>query len=145
MYYIVRRAFRTKTGVMSAGTIIEPADIEQFKYRIGEKHIVEITEHNFEQYAQFFRERFSITIANPAERIAAEKAEAERIAAEKAEAERIAAEKAEAERIAAEKAEAERIAAEKAEAERIAAEKAEAERIAAAAKEPAKAKVITTK
>ena len=79
--FVVRRAFRTKGGPVSAGSVVEPADVQNFKYRIGEKHIVEVTEHNYKRYASFFKERFGVDIPDPAtflnkEQLATKEAEA---------------------------------------------------------------------
>ena len=60
--YIVRRAFRGPNGPMDAGSLIEPADIRDFKYRLQQKHIVEVNEQNFDQYNAFFMERFNVQI-----------------------------------------------------------------------------------
>jgi TPP-dependent 2-oxoacid decarboxylase len=60
--YVVRRTFRGPFGVISAGSVIQPADIKMFKYRLQQKHIVEITEQNFERYNSFFKVRLGINI-----------------------------------------------------------------------------------
>ena len=87
MYYVVRRAFRNKTGPLPVGSIVEPTGVENFKYRCGEKHIVQINEQNYARYADFFKERFGISIPNPNFAEAEEKAakEAEEKAAKEAE------------------------------------------------------------
>ena len=60
--YIIRRSFKGHRGLLSAGSVVEPADVKQFKYRLNEKHIVEVNEQNFERYHSFFLERFGIDI-----------------------------------------------------------------------------------
>lgn len=61
-YYICRRTFRDASGPIPAGSTIEPAGIKRFRFRLQEGHIVEVTEHNFEQYATLFEQRYGITI-----------------------------------------------------------------------------------
>ena len=58
--YIVTRSFRGPSGPLLAGSIVEPASIRDFRYRLQQKHIVEVTEHNFEQYQTFFKDRHGI-------------------------------------------------------------------------------------
>lgn len=60
--YIVRRSFRAPTKIMSAGSVIHPADIPDFNYRLKERHIVKVTEQNFLRYKYFFKERYNIEI-----------------------------------------------------------------------------------
>lgn len=60
--FVVRRAFRGPKGPQPAGSVIEPADIKYFRYHLQQKHIVEVTEHNFERYKTFFKQRFGIEI-----------------------------------------------------------------------------------
>lgn len=61
--YVVRRPFRGPHGPMTVGSIVEPTDLRDFNYRLREKHIVEITEHNYEKYKYFFKQRFGIDLA----------------------------------------------------------------------------------
>lgn len=60
--FVVRRSFRGPRGPISAGSIIEPADIRNFRYRLQEKHIIEVTEQNFNSYRVFFKQRFGVDI-----------------------------------------------------------------------------------
>ena len=60
--YIVRRSFRGPKGPMSAGSVVEPAAVKNFRYRLQEKHIIEVTEQNFERYSSFFKQRFGVDI-----------------------------------------------------------------------------------
>ena len=62
MYYIVRRAFRDKQGPLPVGSIVEPTGVRNFKYRLGEQHIVQVNEQNYERYANLFLERFGVVI-----------------------------------------------------------------------------------
>lgn len=61
--YVVRRPFRDATGMKPAGSIVEPAGVKRFERRLSDGHIVEVTEHNFDKYAEFFKQRFGITLA----------------------------------------------------------------------------------
>lgn len=60
--FIVRRSFRGPQGPHKAGSIVEPAEMKNFRYRLQQKHIVEVTEQNFERYQAFFKTRFNIEI-----------------------------------------------------------------------------------
>lgn len=60
--FVVKRPFRDAAGMVSAGSIIEPADIKRFKHRVLEGHIVEVNEHNFERYADFFKKRYGVDL-----------------------------------------------------------------------------------
>ncbi len=84
-YFICRRAFRDAGGPIPAGSVIDPADIKRFRFRLQEKHIVEVTEHNFEQYATLFEQRYGITIPKLDEIPLVESDEAEVDTEEKAE------------------------------------------------------------
>jgi len=64
-YFIVRRTFKCKSGIKHAGSIIEPADIRDFKYRLRDKYIVEINEQNFDSMHYLFSIRYGIDIVNP--------------------------------------------------------------------------------
>lgn len=64
MMYVVRRPFRGPYGPMVVGSIVEPTDLRDFNYRLREKHIVEITEQNYEKYKYFFKQRFGIDLPN---------------------------------------------------------------------------------
>ena len=77
MYYIVRRAFRCKEGLQLVGSIVEPASISGFKYRLGEKHILQVTEQNFAERARYFKDRYHIEIAPATEVATAKNAEFE--------------------------------------------------------------------
>jgi hypothetical protein len=61
-YFICRRAFRDAKGPVSTGSVIDPVEIKRFRFRLQERHIVEVTEQNFEQYATLFEQRYGITI-----------------------------------------------------------------------------------
>lgn len=60
--FVVKRAFRDTSGMIPAGSIVEPAGIKRFKHRLLEGHIVEVTEQNFDKYADFFKQRYGIDL-----------------------------------------------------------------------------------
>ena len=80
--FVVKRTFRDASGMIPAGSIIEPAGIKRFKHRLLEGHIVEVTEQNFDKYADFFKQRYGIDLpaaGQPkAERTSAEQPKAEK-------------------------------------------------------------------
>ena len=63
--FVVRRPFRGVHGMIPAGSVVEPAGIRQFKKRVLEGHIVEVTEHNFDTYAEFFKQRYGVVLTPP--------------------------------------------------------------------------------
>lgn len=60
--FVVKRAFRDASGMVPAGSIVEPAGIKRFRHRLLEGHIVEVNEHNFDKYADFFKQRYGIDL-----------------------------------------------------------------------------------
>ena len=60
--FVVKRAFRDASGMIPAGSIVEPAGIKRFKHRLLEGHIVEVNEQNFDKYADFFKQRYGIDL-----------------------------------------------------------------------------------
>ena len=74
--FVVKRAFRDASGMIPAGSIVEPAGIKRFKHRILEGHIVEVNEHNFDKYADFFKQRYGVDLP-PLEQPVAEQKTAE--------------------------------------------------------------------
>lgn len=60
--FVAKRAFRDASGMIPAGSIVEPAGIKRFKHRVLEGHIVEVTEQNFDKYADFFKQRYGIDL-----------------------------------------------------------------------------------
>lgn len=60
--FVVKRAFRDTSGMIPAGSIVEPAEIKRFKHRLLEGHIIEVTEQNFDKYADFFKQRYGIDL-----------------------------------------------------------------------------------
>lgn len=60
--FVVRRPFRDATGIKPAGSIVEPAGVKRFKHHVLEGHIVEVTEQNFDRYANFFKQRFGVNL-----------------------------------------------------------------------------------
>ena len=60
--FVVKRTFRDASGMIPAGSIVEPAGIKRFRHRLLEGHIVEVNEHNFDKYADFFKQRYGIDL-----------------------------------------------------------------------------------
>lgn len=60
--FVVKRPFRDAAGMVTAGSVVEPAGIKRFKHRVLEGHIVEVTEHNFDCYADFFKRRYGVDL-----------------------------------------------------------------------------------
>ena len=67
MMYVVRRAFRNYGQMMAPGSVVEPGSIKRFKSRLNDKSIVEVSEHNFDMWDKYFRERMGVAIAVPEE------------------------------------------------------------------------------
>lgn len=74
--YLVRRSFRERSTIKSAGSIVEPADIKGFKYRLNDRDVVEVNEQNFERYKDYFKQKFGIDIPGLPETTAEVKQEA---------------------------------------------------------------------
>ena len=72
--FVVKRTFRDASGMIPAGSIIEPAGIKRFKHRLLEGHIVEVNEHNFDKYADFFKQRYGIDLPPLKQPVAEQKA-----------------------------------------------------------------------
>lgn len=60
--FVVKRTFRDASGMIPAGSIVEPAGIKRFKHRLLDGHIVEVNEQNFDKYADFFKQRYGIDL-----------------------------------------------------------------------------------
>ena len=60
--YVVRREYRGFTGHFTVGSVIEPTDVRNFEYLVLNKYIVEVDEHNFEEYDNFFQRRFGVAL-----------------------------------------------------------------------------------
>ena len=60
--FVVKRTFRDASGMIPAGSIVEPVSIKRFKHRLLEGHIVEVNEQNFDKYADFFKQRYGIDL-----------------------------------------------------------------------------------
>ena len=61
--FVVRRPFRNLGKVLTVGTVIsDPTVIKHFKSRFAEGKIVEVNEHNFDSYYNFFLKKFSVRL-----------------------------------------------------------------------------------
>lgn len=63
--YVARKAFRNYGVMVLPGSTVEPGSIKWFKTRLKDRDIVEITAHNFEQYAEYFRVRHGVSLEKP--------------------------------------------------------------------------------
>jgi len=61
--FVVRRPFRNLGQMMAPGSVVEPAAIKRFKSRVAEGRIVEVTEHNFSKWREYFKVRMNVEIA----------------------------------------------------------------------------------
>lgn len=74
---VVRRPFKTRGKVYSAGTIIEdPAVIPLYKSKVGEGKIVEVDEHNIDHVATYLKYRRGVENAYEILRAALDKTKA---------------------------------------------------------------------
>lgn len=64
--YVARKAFRNYGVMILPGSAVEPGSIKWFKTRLKDRVVVEITAHNFDQYAEYFRVRHGIELKKPA-------------------------------------------------------------------------------
>ena len=63
--YLVRRPFRNYGQMMVPGSFVEPGSIKRFKSRLNDGKIVEVNEHNFDKWEEWFRERAGVQIHLP--------------------------------------------------------------------------------
>ena len=60
---VVRRPFRNLGKVLTVGTVIsDPTVIKHFKSRFAEGKLVEVNEHNFESYYNFFKKKYGVDL-----------------------------------------------------------------------------------
>ena len=61
--FVVRRPFRNLGKVLTVGTVIsDPTVIKHFKSRFAEGKLVEVSEHNFESYHNFFKQKYGVDL-----------------------------------------------------------------------------------
>lgn len=73
--FVVRRSFRGPHGPLKAGSVVEPADMKDFRYRLQQKHVVEVNEQNFDKYQKFFKSKYNVTLKPIAEPVVEPKVE----------------------------------------------------------------------
>ena len=61
--YVVRRAFRNFGEMITPGSLVEPGNIKRFKFRLNNGNIVEVSEHDFDKWREYFNTRFGVDIA----------------------------------------------------------------------------------
>jgi len=65
--YVVKRPFRDASGMFTAGTIVNPEVVKGFRYRVRESHLVEVTEKNFDEYADYFLQKYGVILGKEGE------------------------------------------------------------------------------
>ena len=61
--YVVRRPFRNLGKVFTVGSTIEdPTVIKHFKSRLAEDKIIVVDEHNYSARAEYFKDKFGVTL-----------------------------------------------------------------------------------
>jgi len=65
--YVVKRPFRDASGMFTAGTIVNPEVVKGFRYRVRESHLVEVTEKNFDEYADYFLQKYGVVLGKEGE------------------------------------------------------------------------------
>lgn len=60
--YVVRRPFRNKGTRLLPGSIVEPGNIKWFKTRLKDRDIVEVNEHNFDTWRNYFAAKFHVEL-----------------------------------------------------------------------------------
>lgn len=63
--YVVRRTFRNFGQMMAPGSIVEPGAVKRFKSRLTEGHIIEVSEQDFDKWAEYFKVRLGVTLVKP--------------------------------------------------------------------------------
>lgn len=61
--YVVRRTFRNFGKMITPGSIVEPGNIKRFKFRLTNGYIVNVSEHDFDKWREYFKVRFGVEIA----------------------------------------------------------------------------------
>ncbi len=60
--YVAKRAFRNYNQMVLPGSVVEPESTKWFKTRLKDNTIIEINAHNFNQWAEYFKEKFGVTL-----------------------------------------------------------------------------------
>lgn len=60
--YVVRRAFRNNNQMILPGSVVEPGSIKWFKTRLKDRIIVEVNAQNFNQWNEYFKAKFGVTL-----------------------------------------------------------------------------------
>jgi hypothetical protein len=60
--YVVRKPFRNYGEVQLPGSIVEPGSIKWFKSRLKDRVIIEVNEHNFDKWREYFTGRYHVDI-----------------------------------------------------------------------------------
>lgn len=65
--FVVKRPFRDASGMFTAGTVVSPEAVKGFRYRVREGHLVEVTEKNFDEYADYFLHKYGVILGKEGE------------------------------------------------------------------------------
>lgn len=65
--FVVRRPFRDTCGMRQAGSVVDPASVKRFRYRLQERHIIKVTEENFDEVNSLLMSRYGKSIELPKE------------------------------------------------------------------------------
>ena len=60
--YVAKRAFRNYGQVIVPGSTVEPGTIKRFNTLVGERRIIEVNEHNFKEWQEYFKVRLNIDL-----------------------------------------------------------------------------------
>ena len=60
--YVVRRPFRNVGQMVLPGSIVEPGNIKFFKARLRDRVIIEVSEHNLDEYDEYFKAKFGVSL-----------------------------------------------------------------------------------
>lgn len=61
--FVVKRPFKNLGITHTAGSVIsEPAVIKRFKGKVAEGKIIEVTEHNYDAAAKYFKSKYGVDI-----------------------------------------------------------------------------------
>lgn len=64
--YVVKRAFRNYNVMIAPGSVVEPGTIKHLKSRIRDGSLIEVTEHDFDKWNEYFFKKYGVPISIPA-------------------------------------------------------------------------------
>ena len=63
--YVVRRTFRNCGKMLTPGSVVEPGSVKHFKSRLRDRVIIEVTEHDFDRWNEYFKNKLGVAIQLP--------------------------------------------------------------------------------